>query len=80
MFFACIFAALLQVFVMTFLASQIMQDGVTLAKLVSRYHPSYEPHLLVMFRAVTPSSPEVIRAHVWNFECVILSPILNALP
>jgi len=39
MFFACIFAALLQVFVMTFLASQIMQDGVTLAKLVSTLSP-----------------------------------------
>ena len=33
-----------------------------------RYHPGYEPHALVKFREVMPTTPKVIGAHMWNFK------------
>ena len=48
----------------------------TPCKISVRYHPtSHEPHPLVKFREVTPTTPKVIGAHNW-----ILRPILNVRP
>jgi len=49
--------------------------GAPLAKLVFTLSPGYEPHPVVKFRKVTPTTPAVICAHMWNFK-----PNLNVRP
>ena len=40
-----------------------------LVKLVYCVHiPWYEPHPMAKFHEVTPTTPKVIGAHMWNFK------------
>ena len=50
-----------------FSPSQILQ-GHPLQTQCPRYHPGYEPHPVVKFREVMPTTPKVIGAHMWNFK------------
>ena len=42
--------------------------GCTPCKISERYHPGYEPHPLVKFREVMPTTSKVIGAHMWKFK------------